>query len=160
MSRRMSAKRQEQMNRSFDKAIDIMRANEAQLKEIEQGEPYGHCDTCGAILKIKGECPVDPSHQIAIEPELQASPELNAYISRLRSASRSLFKSVGGPFALWEAGTELVGVIELRNGKQGQFHLTLVSDENEFLDGDVRDLVVTPTDFALTPTQAASEQQG
>lgn len=81
----------------------------------------------------------------------QKTPERSAYIARLQVASRSLFWSVGGVF---EAGTELVGIIELRNGKQGQFHLTLVSDENEFLDSDAPtgcadDLIITPADFAV-----------
>lgn len=73
----------------------------------------------------------------------------NKFIGRVQSASRSLLKDVGRGF---DSGSELVGIVELRNGKQGQFHLWLVTDENEFIDSDgptgcADDLIVTSADF-------------
>lgn len=72
--------------------------------------------------------------------------------SRIQTACKSLYKGIGGPMGLWESGSELIGVIELRNGKRGQFQLTLTTDENDFLDEDGPtgcgdDLIINVSDF-------------
>jgi len=68
---------------------------------------------------------------------------------RFRAACRSLVKDINRGF---DSGAELIGIIELRNGNTAQVHVSLVSDENEFLDCDgptgcADDLIITDADL-------------
>lgn len=57
----------------------------------EPEEPFGHCDTCGAILRQKEFCPKDPAHKIAIDGSAVNVPEVEQIqaTARLRGSRRT-----------------------------------------------------------------------
>lgn len=52
---------------------------------------------------------------------------------RFLAACRELYRGCKRGF---DSGTNLVGIIDMPNGKPAQIHVTMVTDENEFIDPD------------------------
>lgn len=72
---------------------------------------------------------------------------------RFLAACRDLHRDCNRGF---DSGTNLVGIIELPNGKPAQIHVTMVTDDLEFLDADsvtgcADDLECTVSDFEQRP---------
>lgn len=73
----------------------------------------------------------------------------NALQQRFLGACRELYKDVRRGF---DSGTNLIGTLELSSGRTAQIHVTMVTDDNGFLDVDGPtgcgdDLVVSVKDF-------------
>lgn len=74
---------------------------------------------------------------------------------RFLSACRNIYKDVKHGC---DSGTNLIGVIDLDNGKVAQLHVAMVTDELEFIDPDgptgcADDLIVSYQDFEPQPSR-------
>ena len=72
---------------------------------------------------------------------------------RFFRACRDLYRDAKRGF---DSGTNLIGIIEMPNGKPAQLHVSIVTDEMEFIDVDkptgcADDLVVQASDFQEKP---------
>jgi hypothetical protein len=80
------------------------------------------------------------------EPRVQSAMKLQ---QRFLEACRELERDV---YLGFDSGSNLIGVLELSDGRQAQIHVVMVTDENEFIDVDgptgcADDLMVTSADF-------------